>query len=97
MEIISIVSFLGKESFAQPSNSPSKSLTYIDTRPFASSSATSLRAFFSVTCPSLNDPSSPGEGVGLGVIGRRPEEFSGGKVKDGGGGEEFMAIEVKMF
>lgn len=33
---------------------------------------------------------SLGDGVGLGVIGSKPFEVRGGRVKDGGGGEEFI-------
>jgi hypothetical protein len=65
---------------------PSNSFTYIEIRPSSSSLCASL--FF------LGDKtlsrSRSGEGVGEGVIGNFPEEFRGGKVKEGGGGDEFI-------
>jgi hypothetical protein len=67
----------------------------MDTRPCASSTSyTSVALPFPLSCrvglSNVNDPSSFGVGVGLGVIGSRPFDVRGGSVKDGGGGDEFM-------
>jgi hypothetical protein len=67
-------------------DSPSNSLTYIEILPTSSTSCTSLlfRGENRLSCSLL------GEGVGEGVTGNCPRALSGGSVKDGRGGDEFM-------
>jgi hypothetical protein len=69
-------------------DSPSNSLTYIEILPASSTSWTSLffRGENRLSCSLL------GEGVGEGVTGNCPRALSGGSVKDGKGGDEFMAV-----
>ena len=65
---------------------PSNSLTYIEILPTSSTSCTSL--FF--RGENRLSSSLLGEGVGEGVTGNCPRALSGGSVKDGKGGDEFM-------
>jgi hypothetical protein len=69
-------------------DSPSNSLTYIEILPTSSTSCTSLffRGENRLSCSLL------GEGVGEGVTGNCPRALSGGSVKDGKGGDEFMVV-----
>lgn len=83
-------SFLTLSSVLHEWHVPSNSLTYIEILPPASSSSASGLLAFGFRLKSWPDSSLSGEGVGLGVMGNCPAELSGGKVNDGGGGDEFM-------
>jgi hypothetical protein len=73
-------------------DSPSKSLTYIEILPTSSTSCTSLffRGENRSSCSLL------GDGVGEGVTGNCPRALSGGSVKDGRGGDEFIAVHYHL-